>query len=192
MVYNVKIGKDRLKFLESIDSKNLTVSMGSGIIKMIQKAETKRKESKDEILTFLAKLKYSIKSGSVKLNFQKERNVDHGRNKKYTNRYTIGLLFPDEDEIEALKRELSHLMVEEYIETVKDTRFPERSEMRVFGKQYFGDDVYIKLRVELMSIAHSTGDNFILVMSFHFSEWDFKEVDFPFRKNRGELNEYNN
>ena len=165
--------------------------MGSGIIKMIQKAETKRKESKDEILTFLAKLKYSIKSGSVKLNFQKERNVDQGRNKKYTNRYTIGLLFPDEDEIEALKRELSHLTVEEYLETVKDTRFPERSEMRVFGKQYFGDDVYIKLRVELMSIAHSTGDNFILVMSFHFSEWDFKEVDFPFRKNRGELNEYN-
>lgn len=92
--------------------------MGSGIIKMIQKAETKRKESKEEILTFLAKLKYSIKSSSVKLYFQKERNVDQGRNKKYTNRFTIGKLFPDEDEIEALKRELSHLTVEEYLETV--------------------------------------------------------------------------
>jgi hypothetical protein len=56
------------------------------------------------------------------------------RDEKYTNRYTVSNLFPDEDETEALKRELSLLTVEEYIETVKDEKFPKRKEMRVFGK----------------------------------------------------------
>lgn len=144
--------------------------------------EVKRKESKLEVQTYIDRLKYAIKSGSVTINFQKDRNVDQGRNKKYTNRYTMGQLFPDEDEVEALKRELSLLTVEEYIETVKDTRFPKRSEMRVFGKQYSGDDVYIKIRVELVSIAYASGDSFIMVMSFHYSEWDFKESDFPYKK----------
>lgn len=156
--------------------------MRSVIIEMSQTTEKKWKESKDEVQTYLARLKYAIHSGSVKLNFQKDRNVDQGRNKKYTNRYTMGQLFPDEDEVEVLKRELSLLTVEEYIETVKDTRFPKRSEMRVFGKQYSGDDVYIKIRVELVSIAHASRDSFIFVMSFHYSEWDFKESDFPYKK----------
>lgn len=156
--------------------------MGSVIIKMSKITEVKRKESKLEVQTYIDRLKYAIKSCSVTINFQKDRNVDQGRNKKYTNRYTMGQLFPDEDEVEALKRELSLLTVEEYIETVKDTRFPKRSEMRVFGKQYSGDDVYIKIRVELVSIAHASGDSFIMVMSFHYSEWDFKESDFPYKK----------
>lgn len=156
--------------------------MGSVIIKMNKITEIKRKESKLEVQTYIDRLKYAIKSGSVTINFQKVRNVDQDRNKKYTNRYTMGRLFPDEDEVEALKRELSLLAVEEYIETVKDTKFPKRSEMRVFGKQYSGDDVYIKIRVELVSIAHASGDSFIMVMSFHYSEWDFKESDFPYKK----------
>ena len=156
--------------------------MRSVIIKMSQMTEEKRKESKIEVQTYLDRLKYAIQSGSVRINFQKDRKVDEGRNKKYTNRYKMGHLFPDEDEVEVLKRELSLLTVEEYIETVKDTRFPKRSEMRVFGKQYLGDDVYIKIRVELVSIAHASGDSFIFVMSFHYSEWDFKERDFPYKK----------
>jgi len=156
--------------------------MGSVIIKMSQTAEKKREESKIEVQTYLDRLKYVIQSGSVRINFQKDRKFDEGRNKKYTNRYTMGKLFPDEDEVEALKRELSLLTVEEYIETVKDTTFPKRSEMRVFGKQYSGEDVYIKIRVELVSIAHASGDSFIFVMSFHYSEWNFKESDFPYKK----------
>ncbi|MGI6225833.1 MAG: hypothetical protein ACOYJ1_06220 [Peptococcales bacterium] len=81
------------------------------------------------------------------------------------------------------------MTVKDYIETVKDTRFPKRSEMRVFGKKYLEDDVYIKIRVELISIEHASvsiehasGDSFILVMSFHYSEWDFQESDFPYKK----------
>lgn len=170
----------------SIDTKTLTVSIGSATIKMKQIKEKKRKESKDEVQTFLARLKFAIQSGTVKLSFQKDRKVDRERNKKYTNRYTIVKLFPNEDHVEVLKRELSLLCVEEYIETVKDNRFPNRSEMRVFGKPYSGDDVYIKIRVELLSVFQASGDSYILVMSFHYSEWDFKETDFPYKKDEEE------
>lgn len=160
----------------------LTMAIGGVIIKMNKANEKKRIETKMEVQTYIDRLKYAIESGSVKVNFQKERQVDKQRDKKYTNRYTMLQLFPDEDEVDALKRELTYLTVEEYIETVQDLRFPKRSEMRVFGKEYSGEDVYIKIRVELVSIAHANGDSFILVMSFHFSERDFKESDFPYRK----------
>jgi len=149
---------------------------------MNQTTEKKRKESKLEVQSYLDKLKYAIQSGSARFNFQKDRKVDQARNKKYTNRYTISKLFPDESEVEVLKKELSLLTIEEYIETVKDTRFKNRSEMRVFGKKYSGKDVYIKIRVELASAVHASGNNFIFVMSFHFSDRDFKESDFLYKE----------
>lgn len=140
-----------------------------------------RIESKLEVQTYIDRLKYAIESGSTTINFQKERQVDKNRDAKHTNRYTISKLFQNEDEVEVLKRELSKLTNREYIETVKDTRFPNKSEMRVFGKQYEEKDVYIKIRVELISAAHASGNNYVFVMSFHFSEMDFLESDFPYR-----------
>lgn len=68
--------------------------MGSVIIKMNKITEIKRKESKLEVQTYIDRLKYAIKSGSVTINFQKVRNVDQDRNKKYTNRYTNGNVIP--------------------------------------------------------------------------------------------------
>ena len=156
---------------------------------MNQKAELKRKESKFEVQTYLDKLKHSINSGSVKINFQGNRLVDKSRDEKYSNRFTLGKLFPDEDDIVVLKRELLLLTIDEYIETIKDTKFPKRSEMRVFGKQYGGDDVYIKIRVELVNITHASGGSFILVMSFHYSTREFTENDFPFKKVENRKNE---
>jgi len=144
--------------------------------------EQKRIESKLEVQTYLDRLKYALDSGSVTLNFQKDRRIDHKKRKIYTNRYTLAKLFPDEDEVEVLKRELSYLSIEEYIETVKDTRFSKRSEMRVFGRKYIEEDVYIKIRVELISLEQAIYNNYIFVMSFHFSEWQYKESDFPYRK----------
>lgn len=155
--------------------------MGGVIIKMNQTTEVKRKESKLEVQTYLDRLKYALSNGSATVSYQGERRVDQQRNKIYTNRFTMSRLFPDEDETAVLKRELPLLAVEDYIETVKDTRFPKRSEMRVFGKQYSGDNVYIKIRVELVS-THASGENYVFVMSFHYSEWDFKESDFPYNK----------
>lgn len=144
--------------------------------------EKSRIESKLEVQTYLDRLKYALQSGTAKINFQKNRKVDEKRDKKSTNRYTIEKLFPDENEVEALKRELTFLSVEEYIETVKDIRFPKKSEMRVFGKKYIAEDVYIKIRVELLNTVEASGDSFIFVMSFHFAEENFKDSDFPYKK----------
>lgn len=158
---------------------------------MNNKNEIKRIESRLEVQTYLDRLVYAIKSGFVTFRFQKQRQVDKKRDKKHTNRYTISKLFPDEDEITVLKRELIKLTIKEYIETVKDIRFPNNGEMRVFGKQYSEDHVYIKIRVELASAVHASGNNFIMVMSFHFSEREFRESDFPYGKNWGERYEKN-
>jgi len=82
-----------------------------------------------------------------------------------------------------LKRELQTLTVEEYMQTVKDLRFPNRSEMREFGKVYNGKgDVYIKIRVELLS---DFGNPTTFVMSFHYAEVPFKADMFPYRKEKG-------
>ena len=109
-----------------------------------------------------------------------KRLVDQDREEKYTNQYTVNTLFPDENPKEALKRELKTLTVEEYMKTVKDLRFPKRSDMREFGKVYNGqDDVYIKIRVELLNAYGKTAT---FVMSFHFAEKAFTPEMFPYRK----------
>lgn len=162
--------------------KYLISVIGSAKMKTHRTKEDKRIESKFEVKTYLDRLKYAIKSDNVKLNFIKDRDIDKKRDKKYTNRYTMSRLFPNEDETEVLKRELSFLRIDEYIETVKDKDFPKRSDMRVFGRKYSGEDVYIKIRVELVSVNHASGDNFILVMSFHYSDRVFKKDDFPYIK----------
>ena len=53
--------------------------------------------------------------------------------------------------------------------------------MREFGKVYNGcEDVYIKLRVELLG---EYGSPIMFVMSFHFAERAFTKGMFPYRKN---------
>ena len=139
-------------------------------------------ESEFDVSTYLERLKYALESGSATVNFQRDRQVDAARDSKFTNRHTMLTLFPDEDEVTVLKRELAKLTVQDYIETVKDIRFPKRPDMRVFGKEYSSEDVYIKIRVELVG---GMGSNYILVMSFHFAEKAFVETDFPYRKRGG-------
>lgn len=135
--------------------------------------EAKRIETRSEVDTYLDQLKYSLTNSKAKLQFQKERQTDTQRDERFTNRYTVGDLFPDEDPVNALKRELLTLRAENYIETVKDTRFPRKSEMRVFGKRY-GADVYIKFRVDMIN------GNIVFVMSFHYAVYPFSESDFPY------------
>ena len=120
-----------------------------------------------------------MKNGA-KLNFQIRRRIDDNRDEKYTNQYTVNKLFADEDPVVALKRELMSLTIEEYMQTVKDLRFPDRSEMREFGKIYNGkEEVYIKIRVELLG---EYGNTTTFVMSFHFAERPFTPDMFPYRK----------
>jgi hypothetical protein len=145
------------------------------------KDETKaRIESELEIKAYIQDLKFALNNGA-KIEFQARRRVDNNRDEKYTNQYTVNTLFPDENPVDALKRELLALSVEDYMQTVKDLRFSNRSEMREFGKVYNGkDDVYIKIRVELLGVY---GNTTTFVMSFHFAEKAFTADMFPYRKN---------
>ena len=138
-----------------------------------------RIESKLEVNTYLQKLKYAL-DHDAQITFQARRLVDKKRDEKYTNQYTVDTLFPDENPVDALKRELKTLTVEEYMKTVQDLRFPKRSEMREFGKVYNGmQDVYIKIRVELLGLD---GNTTTFVMSFHFAEKPFTTEIFPYKK----------
>lgn len=138
-----------------------------------------RIESELEVKTYIQDLKFALNNGA-QINFQAKRRVDENREEKYTNQYTINTLFPNENPVDAIKRELLTLSVEDYMQTVKDMRFPKRSEMREFGKVYNGtDDVYIKIRVELLGIY---GNTTTFVMFFHYAERAFMPEMFPYRK----------
>ena len=142
--------------------------------------ETKaRIESELEVKAYIQDLKFALNNGA-QIDFQAKRLVDEKRDEKYTNQYTVNKLFPDENPVDALKRELLTLSVEDYMQTVKDTRFPKRSEMREFGKVYNGtEDVYIKIRVGLLGLY---GNTTTFVMSFHFAEKAFTPEMFPYKK----------
>ena len=138
-----------------------------------------RIETELEVRAYIQNLQYALNNGA-QINFQVDRYVDTKREERYTNQFTVRSLFPDEDPVVALRRELMTLTVEEYIRTVKDTRFPKKSEMREFGKVYNGnEDVYIKIRVELLG---QYGNTTTFVMSFHFAEKAFTPDMFPYRK----------
>lgn len=143
-----------------------------------------RIESSEEVKAYLSRLRYALNNGA-KITVQFDRGVDKDRDPKYTNRNTLAYLFPDEDPIDAMRRELKQLTVEEYLRTVKDLRFPNKSEMREFGKVYNGsDEIYIKIRVELMDKTNN-GNHTTFVMSFHFAEKPFSQETFPYAKKEG-------
>lgn len=141
--------------------------------------ENARIETELEVRAYIQNLKLALNSGA-KLDFQVRRRVDEERDERFTNQYTVNKLFPDENPVDALKRELLSLSIEDYMQTVRDIRFPNRSEMREVGKVYNGkDDVYIKIRVELLG---EYGETTTFVMSFHFAEKAFIPEMFPYRK----------
>ena len=138
-----------------------------------------RIETEAEVKAYIQNLRFALNSGA-RIDFQVHRRVDENREERFTNQYTISTLFPSENPLEVLRRELLTLTVEEYMCTVKDIRFPNRSEMREFSKVYNGnDDVYIKIRVELLGLY---GGTTTFIMSFHFAEKAFTPDMFPYRK----------
>ena len=146
---------------------------------------TTRIETETEVWAYLQDLRYALEHGA-KITFQAERLVDQNRDQRYTNKFTVADLFPDENPVDALRRELKQLTIEEYIQTVKDLRFQKKSEMREFGRVYDGKgDVYIMIRVELLS---EYGNHTTFVMSFHYAETPFTSEIFPYRKQQGGSN----
>lgn len=138
-----------------------------------------RIESELDIQSYLQDLNYALDHGAS-ISFQIDRVVDDNRDIRHTNRFTVADMFPNEDPTTVLKLELRKLKVENYLRTVKDTKFKNRSEMREFGKTYPDKgDVYIKIRVELLA---KFGNHTVFIMSFHYAEKPFNESEFPYLK----------
>lgn len=144
-----------------------------------------RIESRQEVATYIARLKYALTKNSSKILYQESRKVDSKREDKFTNEYLIKDQFSGQDPIKILKNELNKIRIEEYICTVKDINKPDRSEMRVFGRYYDKGEVYIKIRVELCNIEQCFGVDLIFVMSFHYSTSKFSNSIFPYGINGG-------
>lgn len=66
-----------------------------------------RIEDKLEVQTYIDRLQYAIINNSAKIEYQVNRRVDNNRDLMYTNKYTIGRLFPNESPVKALKRVIS-------------------------------------------------------------------------------------
>jgi len=126
------------------------------------------------VKTYLDKLNYALSMTDTLIKFQGNRQIDSERQIEFRNEYTVAELFPNERPEEAIRRELGDLKVAEYIETVKDTKYRNRSDLWVFGKQINSKDVYIKFRVEIVERNH------IFVMFFHFATRQFEKSDFRF------------
>jgi len=95
-----------------------------------------RIESRQEVGTYIARLKYALKSNSLKIKYQEIRQIDIKREDRYTNDFLMKDLFPGQDPIIVLEKELLKIKSEEYIKTVKDINKLDRSEMRVYGREY--------------------------------------------------------
>jgi len=147
----------------------------------------KRIESKIEVKDYLRKLLLALQHEGVVVRLKVDSFSDEHRNERYTNRFTINSLFPDEDVVLVLKRELSLITFENYIKTELDRDLPWKLEFRIFGKSY-GDDVYIKIRV--MDKVKFSSNPIVQVMSFHYAMYQFIQNQFPC-KGEDEKNEEN-
>lgn len=140
--------------------------------------EKSRVGSELEVQTFLQDMICAL-DNRAEINFRIRRKVENSRDEKYTNEYTISTLFPNENPVDALRRELKNISLEDYIKTVKDLRFPLKGDMLEFGKVYNNQDVYIKVRV---NFSEESGKYIVFVMSFHFAMMPFSKDDFPYKE----------
>ena len=74
-----------------------------------------RIETETEVWAYLQDLRYALEHGA-KITFQAERLVDQNRDQRHTNKFTVADLYPDENPVDALRRELKQLTIEEYPE----------------------------------------------------------------------------
>lgn len=112
--------------------------------------------------------------------FEEDRAADVNRGQRCTNRYTINDLFPNSRSHDAIKAELQQLTVSEYVESMVDRYCPKRSMLRVFVKTYNGNNVYIKFRFDMISTA-AHGQAKLIVISFHYAEFEVSNTTFPYR-----------
>ncbi len=142
-----------------------------------------RIESELEVKSYLQNLRYALENVR-RLIFRQAPDLSIIKEMKNirTNIRLINI-FPDENPVDALKKELKMLTVEEYMRTESDLKFPNRSEMRNLEKSIMVTTMYIiKIRVELLGMY---GNSTTFVMSFHFAERALYQRCFHIGINKG-------
>lgn len=137
-------------------------------------------EDRPSVEAYIANTTLALKDSHTEVRIQFDRLKDKYRDERYTTRYTLGELFPDEAPSTALRRELSNLKPEEYIRPVPDSVNENKPAFWEFGRTYTGKgDVYIKIRTVLLD--QQCGNNHsVFIMSFHFATSPLSEEVFPY------------
>lgn len=82
---------------------------------------------------------------------------------RYCTLYTMNELEYDTEDV---RHELMNLTVADYIENIKDSRYPDANAFYVFGKCICGKEIYIKEKFK--------EDLNVFCISFHFAEFRLK------------------
>lgn len=136
-------------------------------------------ESKSEIEIFIHELRLALANKKSFIRVIEKKTSEIGRDAEQTNASTISTLLPDEYPHIALRRELKKLEVIDYMYSMTDSLFPYGNKLKVFGKNYSGADVYIKLKLEF-EYDKSFENAIVLVLSFHKSTRPFGLNEFPY------------
>jgi hypothetical protein len=141
--------------------------------------EDKITESISEIQIFIHELRVALANKKCFINVIEKKTSEIGRDIEQTNTSTINTLFPDEFPHVALRRELKKLDVRNYMYSMTDILYPQGNKLKVFGKNYAGSDIYIKLKLEFEN-DKSYENAIVLILSFHKSTRIFRSDEFPF------------
>src|SRR5690625_4872863 len=97
----------------------------------MSKNSSTRIEQKFVVEHFINEVKEALLNDSTQLSTEQKREEDEAE----LHENIMSILFPNEDETTVLKRELANLTSEDYLETLKDKKFPNKSETRVFRSE---------------------------------------------------------
>lgn len=149
-------------------------------IMSVYSEETNWVEERSVVLAFLAKLKFMLESPRTRIHLDIKKS-DQYKPYEFTNRFTFADLFPNENPVDVLRRELSLLTISDYMHTAIDVINQKSPNYYVFAKK-FGKYVYIKVKIVVFNGSIPGQQDTMLVMSFHYAEFYIDDNSFQYLK----------
>lgn len=134
-----------------------------------------RIEQKFVVKHFIDQLHETLENEALELFIQNEEEQDQEVDAEDLDQNALSVLFPNQDATELLMQAMRQIAIGDYLETVKDKRFPDKSERRVFVKTIADQLLAVSVRLE-SDLAH------VFVEVSVIEESDVAEADFPFKK----------
>lgn len=131
-----------------------------------------RIEQKFVVQHFIEQLRETLRNEALELFIQNEEEQDQEVDAEDLDQNALSVLFPNQDAAVVLTQGMRELAIGDYLETVKDKRFPNKSERRVFVKTIADQLLSVSVRLE-----SDLAQVYVEVSGFEESE-----ADFPFKK----------